>query len=113
MENEAIKKMIDEAPDRCPITGLVKIEAYVFDEGVVYGTYTPNDAYTLAEYEGSVMEFSHTKIDMDDEFTREHMTICELFELVNRDDFNEIVAFYNIPNEHVEKAREEYKQFNS
>lgn len=94
-----IKKMVEDAPDFCPITGLKKITAYAFDEGVVYGADMPHDAYTLPTYDPKEKAFYRTRIDMDDEFRRHHEIICELEELRGRDDFEDIKRFYGITEE--------------
>jgi len=42
LSNEEAKKRLEEAPEVCPITGLLKIESYWFDEGIVYGYPRPD-----------------------------------------------------------------------
>lgn len=85
---------VREAPDVWPITGLLKIESYWFDEGVVYGYPKLYDAYTLPTYDEETEEFSRVKIDMDYDFRREYETVCELDDLRDREDFEEIKKFY-------------------
>jgi len=94
-EDEA-RKRVEEAPGVCPITGLLKIKSYWFDEGVVYGTERPYDAYTLPTYDEKSKSFSRVKIDMDDDFRRDYEDVCELEELEDEENFEEIKKFYGI-----------------
>lgn len=96
IEGEELKKRIDEAPEFCPITGLVKIKSYAFDEGVVYGTQRPLDAFTLPIYDPESQSFSRTRIDMDDDFRRDEEWLCDLADLKERDDYPKIKEFYDI-----------------
>ncbi|MGN2369877.1 hypothetical protein ACTFJW_07405 [Clostridium cagae] len=96
LSEEEAKKRVVEAPDVFPITGLLKIESYYFDEGVVYGTQYPYDAYTLPTYNENDKCFYRVKIDMDDDFRGEYELVCELEELEDREDFEEIKKFYGI-----------------
>lgn len=96
LENERIQKMLNEAPDLCPITGLQKIESYVFDEGVVYGIAYPYNAYTLPVYNEEEQTFYRIKIDMDNDFQRTDEFLCSLDDLKGREDFEEIKKFYGI-----------------
>ncbi|NFO46545.1 hypothetical protein FDB40_06375 [Clostridium botulinum] len=96
LSEEEAKKRVVEAPYVCPITGLLKIESYYFDEGVVYGTQYPYDAYTLPTFNKNDKCFYRVKIDMDDDFRREDELVCELEELKDREDFEEIKKFYGI-----------------
>jgi hypothetical protein len=96
LDSEELKKRVEEAPEFCPITGLIKIESYVFDEGVVYGTQRPLDAYTLPTYDPGAQSFCRTKIDMDDDFRREEEWLCDLTDLEGREDFQKIKEFYGI-----------------
>ena len=96
LTSEEAKKRVEEAPDVCPITGLLKIESYWFDEGVVYGTEHPYDAYTLPIYDEKGKSFSRMKIDMDNDFRREYETVCELEELEGEENFEKIKKFYGI-----------------
>ncbi|MEK5394098.1 hypothetical protein NSQ59_27740 [Margalitia sp. FSL K6-0131] len=95
MENN-VKKMIEEAPERCPITGLEKCENYVIDENVVYLPYPPYDAYTLPVYDENDKAFYRTKYDMDDDFREEVEYLCDLADLANHPNLIEIKKFYNI-----------------
>lgn len=102
MENERIKsvqEIVSDAPEFCPITGLRKITSYMFDEGVVYGTDYPHDAYTLPTYDPEEKAFYRTRIDMDDDFRRHEESVCELDDLRDRCDFDAIKKFYGIIEE--------------
>lgn len=96
IEGEELKKRINEAPEYCLITGLIKIKSYAFDEGVVYGTQRPLDAFTLPVYDPESQSFSRTKIDMDDDFRRDEEWLCDLDDLRNREDYSKIKEFYGI-----------------
>ena len=96
IEGEELKKRIEEAPKHCPITGLIKIKSYAFDEGVAYGTKRPLNAYILPIYDSDSESFSRTKIDMDDDFRREEEWLCDLDDLKDRDDYQKIKEFYEI-----------------
>lgn len=96
LSEEEARKRVDEAPNRCPITGLFKIESYYFDEGVVYGYSRPHDAYTLPTYDEENQEFNRVRIDMDNEFSRDYEFVCSLDDIKDREDFEEIKKFYGI-----------------
>lgn len=102
-----MKQMIEEAPEKCLITGLLKIKSYVFDEGVVYGTEIPLDAYTLPTYNHDSMDFSRVKIDMDNDFRREDEILCELSEILDHTNLNKIIKHYSIPATDIIKAYQE------
>lgn len=95
-ELERLKKLIDEVPDFCPITKLRKCEHYVIGDNVVYLTNPAYDAYTLPEYNSETKEFFRTHYDMDDDNKEEYEFLCELDDLRNREDIQEIKKFYNI-----------------
>jgi hypothetical protein len=48
----------------------------------------------LPTYDEETEEFSRVKIDMDYDFRREYETVCELDDLRDREDFEEIKKFY-------------------
>lgn len=96
LSEEEAKKRVEEAPDYCPITGLIKIESYYFDEGVVYGYPRSYDAYTLPTYDEENEEFIRVKIDMDNDFCRDYEVVCSLEDIKDREDFEEIKKFYGI-----------------
>lgn len=106
----AVQKMIDEAPDYCPITRLEKCRSFVFDEGAVYVPTPAYDAYTLPQYDPETQSFSRTKIDMDDNDRRETEWLCELHELEGHHNLVEILNFYNITSETFKIACEKYKE---
>jgi len=54
------------------------------------------DAYTLPTYDEKSKYLIRVKIDMDDDFRREYETDCELEELEDEDNFEEIKKFYGI-----------------
>jgi hypothetical protein len=108
--SKEIKEMMQNAPDKCLITGMKKIKLYVFDEGVVYGWECPLNAYTFPSYDSETKEFNRVKIDMDDDFRREYETLCELWELVDHPKFNEIIEHYGISPEHIAEAKEVYRE---
>lgn len=91
-------------PDICPITGLHKCESYTFDEGEVYLSNPAYDAYTLPEYDRETLSFNRVRIDMDDDFTRWDECVCDLIDLLDREDFEEIKAFYGITDEEIAKC---------
>jgi hypothetical protein len=91
-----INTMIKNAPDECPITGLRKCESYVIDDNVVYLTNPAYDAYTLPTYDEESKEFSRIHYDMDDDNREEVECLCDLDDLRDREDFEEIKKFYNI-----------------
>lgn len=92
---EQIKEIIDNAPDECPITGLYKCESYVIDNNVVYLTNPAYDAYTLPEYDEDSQSFLRIHYDLDDN-REENEWLCDLDDLRDREDFEEIKKFYNI-----------------
>jgi hypothetical protein len=98
------KKIIDNAPDQCPITGLEKCTSYDFDEGVVYVSQSAYDAYTLPEYDRDDLDFYRVRIDMDDDFMRHNEHLCDLSELLDREDFEEIKNFYAITDIEIARA---------
>ena len=68
----------------------------MFQEG---GVYLPNpvyDSYTLPTYDEEDESFNWIKIDMDDDFRRQHEILCYLDDLRDREDFEEIKKFYGI-----------------
>ncbi|AKL96642.1 hypothetical protein CACET_c31980 [Clostridium aceticum] len=91
-----VKKLIEEAPLECPITGLLKCESYIIDGNVVYLPYPAYDAYTLPIYDAETGEFSRIKYDMDDDNREEHEYLCHIEDLQDRKDFDEIKKFYGI-----------------
>lgn len=93
---EETKKMIDDAPDRCPITGMYKCENYTIGGNVVYLPNPAYDAYTYPIYDEGEKSFSHTKYDMDDDFREEDMHLCDLEYLENHANIEEIKRIYNI-----------------
>ncbi|QEH69936.1 hypothetical protein [Cellulosilyticum sp. WCF-2] len=96
MSAAEMKKIIEEAPKVEPITGYVRCNAYMFHEGVVYLPNPAYDAYTLPTYDEEDGSFSWTRIDMDDDFRREHEVLCYLDDLRDREDFEEIKKFYGV-----------------
>lgn len=94
--NEEISKRIEEAPEHCPITGLKKIKSYCFGEGVVYSYEGAYDAFTLPYYDETGEAFYRVKIDMDDDFRRQDEYVCDLKDLREREDFEEIKKLYGI-----------------
>jgi hypothetical protein len=93
---EEAKKMIAEAPDECPITGLRKCESYLIDNQVVYLPNPAYDAYTLPQYDPESKSFLRTKYDMDDDNRATDEWLCDLDDLRDREDFEQIKAFYGI-----------------
>jgi hypothetical protein len=93
---ENVKKMIDEAPEICPITGLEKCENYVIDGNVVYLAYPPYDAYSLPTYNKEKQAFYRTKYDMDDNHREYVEFLCDLEDLEEHPNLAEIMEFYNI-----------------
>jgi hypothetical protein len=95
-EGVKIKAMIENAPERCPITGMRKCESYIIAGNVVYLPKPAYDAYTLPEYNVEDKTFSRIRYDMDDDCREEHEYLCDLDELRDRPDFEEIKKFYGI-----------------
>ena len=96
MSGTEMKKIIEEAPKKEPITGFVRCDSYMFHEGVVYLPNPAYDAYTLPTYDEEDESFNWTRIDMDDDFRREDEILCYLDDLKEREDFEEIKKFYGI-----------------
>lgn len=93
---EEFKKLLDEAPDFCLITGLQKCDSYGFDNQVVYLTKPAYDAYTLPTYNKEEESFYRIRIDMDDDFRREEEYLCDLDDLKNHPNLEKIKTFYEI-----------------
>lgn len=96
MTPDEMRKIIESVPKIEPITGLERCDSYMFEEGPVYLTNPAYDAYTVPVYDPEWKEFNWTRIDMDDDFTREDETLCSLDDLRERDDFEEIKKFYGV-----------------
>lgn len=71
MSEENMNQLLQEAPDKCPITGMYKCESYLIDGNVVYLPSPAYDAYTLPVYDEEEKAFYHTKYDMDNDFMEE------------------------------------------
>lgn len=94
---DEMKKLLDEAPSKCPITGMVKCDEYMIDGNVVYLPYPPYDAYTLPTYDEEEKCFDRIRYDMDDDFREEHEILCYLEDLEEgHPKLEEIKRFYNI-----------------
>lgn len=93
---EELRKMVKRSPDRCPITGLLKCESYTIGDNVVYLTRPAYDAYTLPEYNPEEKTFYRTHYDMDDDNREEIEFLCELDDLRDRPDFQQIKEYYGI-----------------
>lgn len=112
-KNEIKEKVMPKYPEKCLITGYRKCESYYFGEGIVYLPEPAYDAYTLPEYVRQWKEFCSVKIDMDDEFSREYITLCNLIDVVEWKRFSEISEikeFYEIPEEDIEWAKKELEE---
>jgi len=96
MTGSEIKKVIESVPKIEPITGLERCDSYMFEEGPVYLTNPAYDAYTVPVYDPEWTEFLWTRIDMDDDFRKEEETLCELDDLRDREDFEEIKKLYGV-----------------
>lgn len=96
MTPDEMRKIIESVPKIEPITGLERCDRYMFKEGPVYLTNPAYDAYTVPVYDPEWKEFSWTRIDMDDDFRRENETLCELDDLRDRPDFEEIKRIYGV-----------------
>lgn len=101
MSSEEIKAVIAAAPEVEPITGMRRCDSYMFEEGPVYLPTPAYDAYTLPVYDPEWEEFNWTKIDMDNDFTREDQVLCTLDDLRERPDFEEIKKFYGVKKDSV------------
>lgn len=99
--SDEMKKMLDEAPGECLITGLEKCESYLIDGNVVYLPRPAYDAYTLPEYDIDEKAFFRKKYDMDNEFVEDCEELCTLEDLIleNHPKLAEIKSYYNIPHE--------------
>lgn len=93
---DELNKIIKAQPPYCPITGLKRCDDYVFDEGVVYLPTPAYNAYTLPEYDEDEQAFYRWNIDMDDGWRRVYEYVCDLSDLKDRNDYNDIKAFYGI-----------------
>jgi hypothetical protein len=91
-------------PDICPITGLHKCESYTFDEGEVYLSNPAYDAYTLPTYDREDLSFSRVRIDMDNDFIRYDEHLCDLVDLIDRKDFEQIKEFYAITDDEIQRC---------
>ena len=98
---EEIKKVVLAYPEKCLITGFKRCDNYYFEEGVVYLPSPAYDAYTLPEYDSAEKAFYSTVIDMDDDFRREKTLIADLENLIDKDNFQEIKEFYQIPDDDI------------
>lgn len=96
MSPEETKKKIEEAPDKCPITGMYKCESYTLDGNVVYLPIPAYDAYTYPIYDAEEKSFFHTKYDMDNDCMEENMHLCDLEDLENHPDITKIKQIYSI-----------------
>lgn len=95
-EKNKIEKIIEDAPDKCPITGLKKCKSYIFDDSAVYLSDPAYYAFTLPIYDAETGEFLRTRYDLDDDFRQEDEYLCHIDDLRGREDFEEIRRFYNI-----------------
>lgn len=95
-KKERIQLLINESPDECPITGCRKCESYIIGDNVVYLTEPAYDAYTLPEYNEEEQAFYRTHYDLDDDNREEYEYLCNLDDLKERQDFNNIKEFYGI-----------------
>lgn len=96
MSSEETKKMIEDAPDYCLITGMYKCENYTIGGNVVYLPSPAYDAYTFPVYDDEEKSFYHTKYDMDNDCMEENMHLCDLEDLENHSKVEEIKSFYGI-----------------
>lgn len=101
---DEMNKMINEAPEECLITGLRRCDSYVFEEGVVYLTEPAYDAYTLPDFDREDLSFSRVKIDMDADFKRDYEFLCNLSDIVNHENIDEIKKYYGITDDELKKA---------
>jgi hypothetical protein len=93
---DEMKKMIANAPDYCPITGLRKCDAYMISNNVVYLPNPAYDAFTLPYYDEDEQSFYHTRYDMDDDFLESKEYICDLEDLKDSPNFELIKQTYHI-----------------
>lgn len=110
-DKRVLKAMMDEYPEYCPITGMERCDLYCFEEGVVYLTEPAYNAYTLPKYDSEWLEFRSIKIDMDDDYIRKDIIIAELWQLLDRYDFEEIKEFYEIPQDDIDKVKEQLEDY--
>lgn len=96
LNTEDAKKLINNAPEMCLITGMYKCESYTIGNDVVYLPSPAYDAYTYPMYDEDEEAFSHTKYDMDNDFMEENMHLCDLEDLENHPRLEEIKKYYNI-----------------
>lgn len=93
---EKVKEIIEAAPKICPITGLERCDSYIIDGQAVYVTNPAYDAYTLPEYDAEEEVFYRKKYDMDDDNREYFEFLCDLEDLVERPDYENIKRFYDI-----------------
>jgi hypothetical protein len=93
---EQVAKIIAEAPDVCPISGMDKCESYIFGGQAVYLTVPAYDAYTLPIYDPEDKSFSRFHYDMDDDNRESFEHMCCLDELKDREDYEDIKKFFDI-----------------
>ena len=95
-KEEECKKLIEEAPEICPILGAIKCDSYWFEEGVVYVSQPAYYAFTIPEWDERNRIFNYISIDMDDGFTRED-TFIDLEDLLDTGwTIKELEKLYNI-----------------
>lgn len=93
---EETKRLIDEAPDYCLITGMYKCESYTIGGNVVYLPSPAYNAYTFPIFDEEDEAFYHTKYDMDNDCMEEYMHLCDLEDLDSHSRLAEIKEYYNI-----------------
>lgn len=79
---EEALKLLDEAPDVCPLLGFKKCEGYYFNEGIVYLSNPSYCAYTIPEWNPNTRDFSYYEIDMENycSVTKMYLELDELLE---------------------------------
>jgi hypothetical protein len=90
------KKLIEDAPDKCPITGMYKCVSYTIGGNVVYLPKPAYDAYTYPIYSEEDKAFYHTKYDMDNDCMEENLHLCDLQDIETHSNIAEIKRIFNI-----------------
>ena len=92
-EKNKIEKIIEDAPDKCLITGLKKCKSYIFDDSAVYLSDPAYYAFTLPIYDAETGEFLRTRYDLDDDFRQEDEYLCHIDDLRDREDLKKLGDF--------------------
>lgn len=74
-KEEEYIKLIEEAPEICPILGAIKCDNYWFEKGIVYVSQPAYYTFTIPEWDEEYQIFNYVSIDMEEDFIRENIFI--------------------------------------